>query len=157
MMDPTAYLTVALITLLPWIELRGAIPVGIFVLGLDPLIVFALSTTVNVLVFFPLFYGLTWCYKYFERFSFAKRIVGGARKKGEKAMSEYGFLGLAVFVAIPLPFTGAWMGTLIAWLFNLQKRRAFLAIGSGVVVAGVWVTFLCLSAKELLGLFFITQ
>jgi uncharacterized membrane protein len=147
-MDP--YLIVIIITILPWIELRGAIPVGILVLGLNPLLVFVLSVVVNILVFFPIFLGLTRSYLYLQRFGLIEKMVNAARKKGEGTVKKYGFWGLAIFVAIPLPLTGAWTGTLIAWLFNLERKRAFTAIALGVLIAGVIVTLFSLFAVELL-------
>ncbi len=54
------------------------------------------------------------------------------------------------FVAIPLPFTGAWTGSLIAYLFELKFKRALLVVFAGVCIAGVIVTLLCLFAKELI-------
>ena len=51
-------------------------------------------------------------------------------------------LGLALFVAIPLPFTGVYSGTFVSYLLNLRKREAFLSIASGAVMAGIVVTVL---------------
>ncbi|MGC8974891.1 MAG: COG2426 family protein [Thermoprotei archaeon] len=67
------------------------------------------------------------------------RLVGRARKKGTKYLSKWGYLGLTVFVAIPLPMTGAWTASLIAHVFGLSKLRASLAIVIGVLIASVIV------------------
>lgn len=66
-------------------------------------------------------------------------LVGKARKKGAKYLSRWSYLGLTVFVAIPLPVTGAWTASLIAHIFGLSKLRASLAIVVGVVIASTIV------------------
>jgi uncharacterized membrane protein len=61
----------------------------------------------------------------------------GKAKKAEKKIGKYELLGLFLFVAIPLPGTGAWTGSLIAAVFDMRIKRAFPAIAAGVVCAGV--------------------
>ncbi len=68
----------------------------------------------------------------------------------EPQMNKYGYLALAIFVGIPLPITGAWTGTLIAWLLDLNRKKSFIAIASGVIIAGVLVTLATLGG---LGIF----
>jgi uncharacterized membrane protein len=62
-------------------------------------------------------------------------------------------LGLALFVAIPLPLTGAWTGAVAAFLFQFKNRDAFIAIAFGVLIAGVVVTLTCLGAINFCPLF----
>jgi len=64
------------------------------------------------------------------------------RKKGEVKLQVWGMLGLMLFVAIPLPLTGAWTGTLVAYLLKLERKRSFLFIAAGVVIAGVIMVLL---------------
>ena len=59
-------------------------------------------------------------------------------------IQKYGKIGLAVFVAIPLPLTGAWTGIIAAYLLGMRFRDAFPAIVASVVVAGIIVTVFCL-------------
>lgn len=66
----------------------------------------------------------------------AHRQVG--RKK--HSINKYGPIGLALFVAIPLPLTGAWSGAVLAFLLGIRKRHAFFAILAGVILAGLIVT-----------------
>ncbi len=139
-------LVVLFIAALPVLELRGAIPVAINVLGLPwyyalfwailgnmlpvPLLLISLKTITEWLSRVALFRRpLNWL---FERTLRRGRIV-----------DRYKRTGLALFVAIPLPATGAWTGSLVAVLFNLKFKHAFLAILAGVLVAGIIVT--CLS------------
>ncbi|MEO3993146.1 MAG: small multi-drug export protein [Desulfurococcaceae archaeon TW002] len=63
------------------------------------------------------------------------RLMDNAREKGHKYLGKWGYLGLVVFVAIPLPLTGAWTASLIAHIFGLSRLRAALAIVIGVVIA----------------------
>lgn len=67
------------------------------------------------------------------------RLVGRARREGLKYLGRWGYLGLAVFVAVPLPVTGAWTASLITHIFGLNKLRASLAIVIGVLIASALV------------------
>ncbi len=144
------YLLIIFISVLPWVELRGAIPVGIIVFGLNPVWVFLLSVLANILVIIPLLLLLEWGYSWARKYAFVERTVGKVREKGKRNVERYGFWGLAAFVAIPLPVTGAWTGSLVAWLFGLDKKRSFMAISLGVLIAGVAVALLSVFAAEVL-------
>jgi uncharacterized membrane protein len=63
-------------------------------------------------------------------------------------VDRYGFLGLALFVAIPLPLTGAYTGTILAWLLGTDWRKAFPAVALGVLVAGIVVLLVTLGVIE---------
>lgn len=128
-------LTIALITLLPWIELRGSIPVGIG-LGLNPWLVLLVSVIFNILIFFPVFFGLKFVCKFLGRWRFFERVLARIRKKGEPYIKKYGVIGLAIFIGIPLPGTGVYSGTLLAWLLDMKWKGAFLASLIGVLIAG---------------------
>jgi uncharacterized membrane protein len=81
-----------------------------------------------------LFLKVTWYEKIFTRF------VERAREKLRGGVEKWGWLGVAVFVAIPLPVTGAWTGTLGAWMLGLPKRKTLQAVILGVFAAGAIVT-----------------
>ena len=69
-------------------------------------------------------------------------------------MSKYGRLGLIPFVAIPLPFTGAWTGILAAWIFDIHPKKAIPMLTIGVIISGIIVTtlvYLGISMKLFLG------
>jgi uncharacterized membrane protein len=68
-------------------------------------------------------------------------------KRRAEIIQRYEALGLMLFVAIPLPITGAWTGTIAAALFKVRFKYAMLAIISGVIIAGIIVTTLCLLGK----------
>jgi uncharacterized membrane protein len=127
-------------TLAPVAELRGGIPLGI-AMGLDPALVIATAFIVNCLVFFPVYIGLTLLYeRFFIRFAWCRKLIERIHKKGRPYVERYGILGLAVFVGIPLPATGAWTGTGIAWVLGLDWKRSFLAVCLGVLIAAVIVS-----------------
>ena len=144
------YLIIAFISMLPWIELRLAIPLGIIVYGLDPAGVALVAICANILVFPPLHFILTHFYEKFKNVWIVKRTILKIRKSSGPKVMRYGFFGLITFVAIPLPVTGAWTGTLIAWLIGMDKKEAFIAISSGIIIAGLLVTIISVFAAELL-------
>jgi uncharacterized membrane protein len=131
---------VILASVSPILELRGSIPIGIG-LGLDPLTVIVVSVVFNALVFFPIYIALGLLYhRLFERFGWARRLMERTQRKGKPVIDKYGMIGLAIFVGVPLPFTGAWTGSIIAWLLGLDWKRSFLAVALGVVIAGLIVS-----------------
>lgn len=125
--------------MVPWIELRGSIPLGL-AWHLPWPLVFVVTVAVNALMFIPAFLMLHVFYDHwFSHIPVVQRWVEGVRRRGQASIDRYGVLGLAIFVAVPLPGTGAYSGTLLAFLMNLPFTKAFLAVGLGVVGAGVLV------------------
>jgi uncharacterized membrane protein len=131
-----------LISLLPWIELRGSIPIGIG-MGLEPLYVFAVCTVTDILLV-PALIGF---YRYFmpcilkiERLNrFYQWHVVRTLKRYDR-YKKWELVGLALFVGVPLPFTGVYSGTLVSFVLDLKVKEAFISVGSGAVIAGVVVT-----------------
>ena len=139
-----------LATVLPISELRGGIPLGIS-LGLDPLFTFFLAIIANSVIFFPIFFALRLFYdKILFRIPLFNKYLDNLRKRGKPKVEKYGFWGLTLFVAIPLPITGAYTGTILAWLLGMDWRKAFPAVGFGVIVAGVVVLLITLGVIELI-------
>ncbi len=131
---------VLLATVSPISELRGGIPLGILQYGLDPLLIFFIAIIANALIFFPVFFALRLFYdKLLYRIPLFDKYLDNLRKRGEPKVEKYGFWGLILFVAMPLPITGAYTGTILAWLLGMDWKKAFPAIGMGVVVAGAIV------------------
>ena len=151
---------------MPISELRGAIPFAIannipwywaytFAVILNALV--APVCWIFLATFHKLLYGATpekgirWYKNFFDHF------IERARNKLSSAVEKWGWLGIAVFVAIPLPMTGAWTGTLGAWILGVSKRRTMLAVILGVVVAGVIVTAAVVFGIEAWRIFFKKQ
>ncbi len=133
------YVTVIFLAVLPWIELRGAIPYGIL-MGLDPIIVFLLATSANMVIVYPLFLFLEWFFHLVERFPLMDKVIKRTHKKAKPYVEKYGMIGLAIFVGVPLPGTGAYTGSLAAHIFGIKDKRAVFSVMSGVFIAGVLIT-----------------
>ena len=175
---------VLFISLLPIVELRGAIPVGA-ALGIPFYFNYAAAVIGNllpvpfILMFIPKILDFLGKYKAFKPMvNWLKRKAYKGNKKiaesdtgtdqqleippeelslskDKREMSAAAFWGLMLFVMIPAPGTGAWTGSLVAALFNYPKRRAFLAVLLGVLSAGV---IMCLASYGVLGfLSFLTK
>ena len=134
-----------LISMVPVIELRGAIPYGL-AQGLPEWLVFILSTVGNmlpipfILLFIRKIFG--WMKRYPKMAKIAEKFEArAARKSGAVKKSET--IGLCVLVAIPLPGTGAWTGGLVAALLEMRLKRAIPTIFVGVLIAGLAVTLIC--------------
>lgn len=135
---------VILVTLSPVFELRGGIPLGIS-LGLSPPLVFFIAIIANTLLFFIVFFCLRLFYaKFLSRFQLFNRYLENVKRRGKPKVDKYGFLGLTLLVAIPLPVTGVYTATFLSWLLGMGWKKAFPAIGLGVVIAGVIVILITL-------------
>jgi len=134
------WLSTICISMLPIIELRGALPASRAVFGLPLLLAYVLSVIGNMipipflLAFFPRIEKWLRRFKAFERFF--NWLFERTRRKGENKIKLWGEMGLILFVAIPLPVTGAWTGSLLAYLLDLKKGKSLLAIFIGVLIAG---------------------
>ena len=133
-----------LATVLPISELRGGIPLGIS-LGLDPVFTFFIVVIVNALMFFPIFFILRLFYdKLLYRIPLFNKYLENLRKRGKPKVDKYGFWGLTLFVAVPLPITGVYTGTILAWLLGMDWKKAFPPIGLGALIAGIIVILITL-------------
>ena len=136
---------VMLISMIPIFELRGSIPIGVHKYQLPYWKVIPISIAGNM---FPIFFILLFfdfVTKLFFKVPFLKKILEAiftrTRKKTE-VIQKYEEIGLMLFVAIPLPITGAWTGSLAAYLFGLKFWKSILFIFLGVCIAAVVVSFL---------------
>ncbi|MBO4861198.1 MAG: small multi-drug export protein [Clostridia bacterium] len=137
-------LWVLLISMVPVIELRGAIPVGLS-LGLSYPLTITLAIIGNLLpIPFAIVYGrrVLEYFAKFPRFGKLFRWILGLGEKKVAKMKKTLFVGLWLFVAIPLPGTGAWTGALIALTLKLKLRESFPAIVLGVLTAAAIVSVL---------------
>jgi uncharacterized membrane protein len=137
-------LLVFLISAMPIGELRAGIPFGLFQAGLDPRLVFLLAILGNFAPVIPILLLLEpvsgWLMKrskYCDRLFC--RLFEKTRHKHSARLEKYGTIGLVLFVAIPSPGTGAWSGSLAAWLFGIEPRHAVPAIGLGILLSGVLI------------------
>lgn len=137
-------LAVMVLAMLPVLELRGSIPLARQVWHLPPLEAFLWSVIGNALPvpFILLLLGpvTRWAESHWGWFHrFLERLYEHTRRRHSTRFERLRDLALMTFVAIPLPVTGAWSGSLAAFVFGVPFRRALLFIYAGVLVAGVVV------------------
>jgi uncharacterized membrane protein len=150
------YLAVFLVSMVPLIELRGAVPIALG-WGLDPVATYVICILGNMLPV-PIIY-------FFARkvllWGKDKRFIGKfftfCLRKGERAGQKLAsiagrhglFVAMLIFVGIPLPGTGAWTGSLVAAVLDMRLSRAVPAITAGVLTAGAIITLLTHSVTGL--------
>ena len=142
------YLIVFLISMVPLIELRGSIPIGLSSLWGDPISVLPLYIICILGNMLPVPFIYLFARKVLE-WGVDKKIIGkffkwclekgekGGKKLQEKAGKTGLFFALLIFVGIPLPGTGAWTGTLAASILDMDFKRSILAVMLGVILAGI--------------------
>ena len=165
---------VLLISMIPFIELRGAIPVGA-ALGLPFYWNFPLAVLGNMLPVPFILLLMPKILDFLAKFKFFKPFVKWMKKKADKhkdkvigdedtaltdgekmpkmKMTKGIFIALMLFVGVPLPGTGAWCGSLIASLFNVEKKYSFLAVLVGVILSGVVMALASYGVLEFLKIF----
>ncbi len=143
---------VTILAALPISELRGAIPAAI-AFGFNPLKAYCIAFIGNSLPVIPLLLLLEPVSNTLRKFPPWRRFFDWLferTKRKATLVEKFEALGLILFVAIPLPITGAWTGCVAATLFKIRFRYAFPAIMVGVAIAGVIVIVLTLAGKSVL-------
>ena len=132
-----------LVSMIPIVELRGGLPFGV-AMGLPYYLAFPAAVVGNLI---PVPFIIVYIRRIFlwlrRRFPKLNRLVDKLERKAHlkgRKVSKYKYLGLFVFVAIPLPGTGAWTGALAAAFLDMPLRRALPSIFLGVVTAGLIMT-----------------
>ena len=135
--------------MLPVSELRGAIPAGL-AMGMPLTKVLAISIVGNLIPVAPLLCFFKPVSEWLRKIALLRRFFDwffeSTRKRAD-LVQKYEALGLAIFVGIPLPITGAWTGCVAATLFKLRFRYALVAIIAGVLLAAGIVTVVCFFGK----------
>lgn len=134
-----------LFSLSPFGEGRVGIPMGM-INGLHPLLALGIGLAGNLLVY-PVFNGLLnafdkrlWRYKQYKKQSI--RLMRRAKNGVGKKIEKYGFWGLMLFVMIPLPFTGAYLGVVAARVLNIKPASAYKAISLGILISSSIIALL---------------
>jgi len=143
-----------IISMLPISELRGGLPFALSQ-GISPWEAYLISVAGNILPVLPLFLLLEKIAIFVRRYRIGARFLDWVlerAKKREDVVKKYGLLGLILLVAIPLPITGAWTGTLVSFLLSMRVKSAFVAICIGVGVAGVIVLLASLGFISFIGI-----
>ena len=138
-----------LLAMLPLTELRASIPIALEIFNLSIWEAFFYSVLGDIIpailiVFLigPFSEKFSKKYNIFDKFF--KWLFKRTRKRFRDSYATWGKIALILFVAIPLPVTGAWTGAVAAWLFGIEKKEAIVYIILGVIMAGVLVTLLSL-------------
>ena len=135
-----------LVSMLPVVELRGGLPFGVAALGLNTAEALTAAVVGNMVPtpFIVVYIRriLKWMRLRIPRLGrMVSRLEEKAHLKG-RVVTKYKYLGLFIFVAIPLPGTGAWTGALVAAFLDMPLRKAIPSILCGVISAGLIMTFL---------------
>ncbi len=143
-------LVTVLVSALPISELRGAIPLALAKFHFPVHKAYILAVLGNMIPVIPILLFLESLSNWLSRKSkiaekFFNWLFERTRRRS-KVIEKYGAIGLILFVAIPLPITGAWTGCVAAFLFGIRRRWATLSILAGVMIAGVVVTAMTLGA-----------
>lgn len=140
------------ISMVPVLELRGAIPVGVAG-GLRPLVAMVIAILGNLV---PVPFLIIFTRRVFHWLKskenirhMVERLEHRAAKKSQ-IVEQYAWWGLCILVAIPLPGTGAWTGALVAAVLDLRLKRAMPAISLGVLIAAMIVTCLTYGVSHLI-------
>jgi uncharacterized membrane protein len=138
------------LALLPVAESRLSIPYGIMN-GVDLFTVVLLSIIGNIIPAPLILLTMNRIEKWIMSFNnenMVKKLfikyIDNLRKRSKKLIEKYGFLGLIMFIAIPLPATGVWTGSIVAYIFGIDPKRAFFAIFIGLIIAIFIITIMTL-------------
>jgi uncharacterized membrane protein len=145
-------LGVFLCSMVPVIELRGAIPLG-WATNIPWWLTYLLAVVGNMLPVPFILLLIRQVLTVMEKMpiKFVRAFAAWLRRKAEKntdKIQRFGFWGLCFFIAIPLPVTGAWTGSLVAATIRMNFWRAMLSALLGVMIAGVIVTLICLGVSS---------
>jgi len=138
---------------LPISELRGAIPLALVQYQMPPAWAYGLSVTGNLIPVALLLPVLAVFVQGLSRFEIFTKLFewlfARTRRRFSAHYARWGAIALVIFVAVPLPMTGAWTGCLMAYLFGIPFRYALPLIGLGVMIAGLLVTLSTLGILRL--------
>lgn len=145
-------ITTFFISMVPVIELRGAIPYATG-MGLAPEIAIPVAMIGNLIPipFIILFIKkiFAWMRKVSPKLNGVVDKMEAKAEKNKEKVLRYAFWGLTIFVAIPLPGTGAWTGALVAAMLDMPLKKAFPSVVLGVLIAGTVVAFVSYGAAEI--------
>jgi len=147
-----------LVSILPVFEIRVGLPIIIEHVvrkGFSIWPYFFIVVILNILVVLLIFLLFDFAHKILMKWKWYRIRVGGYLlklrtnvDKIESKMDKYGYLALTLFVVIPLPGTGSWTGSLIAWVMKLNRVRSFFAIAGGIIISSLVVLLISLGIFE---------
>jgi uncharacterized membrane protein len=150
-MELNELINVVIVSALPISELRGGIPLALYY-GIPPLQAYLICVLANALPVPFLLLFLEKIGKLMDKWGPTSKIYRYFIERSEKKrdiIDRYGYAGLAIFVSIPLPVTGAWTGSLLAFILGLKTIKSFSFIFIGILIAGLVVSFASLGIFSL--------
>ena len=161
-------LIIFLLSMMPFVELRLAIPVGILKgettifgltivgMGMHPLLVLLIAIVGNILIGLILYRVLHFANNYVRKSFLSARYIrtmDKAKRKVEPYVKRYGVFGLALFISLPIPGSGVYMGSLGAFVLGFSRKAHKQACIIGVIIAGLIVTALTTGIDALVRVF----
>ncbi len=149
------WVRIFIMSMIPWFESRYTVVVAMLFMNWEWWQVYPIAVLGNMLPvpFILLFFKFV--EKFLRRFKFwsktLDRLFAYTRRRAGIKIKRYEHIGLLLFVAIPIPFTGAWTGSLIAYLFNLKFSRSLITIFIGVLIAALIMVVLTLYFNNIFG------
>lgn len=147
-------ITAMLWSISPFGEAKVGIPYAIYN-NVNYYLAFTLCFAANVMVFPVMQFFLSYINKYLLKWRFYKKsalfVARRAKLGAGKNVQKYGFWGLLLFVMVPIPGTGVYAGTIAAWIFGLEKKRAFAANTVGIYLSCIIVWTVTVLSMEGIG------
>lgn len=128
-----------IVSMLPIVELRGGL-IAASILNVEFIKAFIICFIGNIIPVPFILLLIESIFKLLKKWNPTKKIVEKLESKSlskKEQIDKYGYLGLLLFVGVPLPGTGAWTGSLLAVLLNMNKKKSFIFISLGVLMAGI--------------------
>lgn len=128
-----------IVSMLPIVELRGGL-IAASILNVEFIKAFIICFIGNIIPVPFILLLIESIFKLLKKWNPTKKIVEKLESKSlskKEQIDKYGYLGLLLFVGVPLPGTGAWTGSLLAVLLNMDKKKSFIFISLGVLMAGI--------------------
>ncbi len=144
---------VLIVSLMPILELRGGIIAG-YALGLEFLPTFIIAFIGNMIPIPFILYFIQFIFKVLKKTPMKKIVIWCENKAESKSESirKYAYWGVFLFVSVPLPGTGAWMGALIASMLKMDPKKTLPVIAAGVLCAGIIVSILSFGLLNAIGI-----
>ena len=147
------YLTVFLLAMTPVGELRASLPLALLIYKMPVEVAFLISYIGNIIPPILIIFLLDPISKFLsERFAFARNFFEWLFRRTRSRSSiieRYEVIGLIIFIAIPFPLTGAWTGSIAAFLLGIKPKRSIISVLIGVFIAGIIVTLSTLGVLSL--------
>ena len=144
------WIATVILSALPFTESRLTIPVAVTVWNMTPISAYLFAMLGNALPFFPVYFGFRFAKRFAETYApwsvvWFDRALHRVQRKIGNTYERFGLLAVIAFIAVPLPGTGVWSGSLLAVLLELSWKRAMLAVMIGMLLMGGIVLVLTLA------------